>query len=205
MMQPAKDNLGRLTYLLATGMLALGLATMALTGPSVMAKSQSSWKDLAHLMPEVSTVEEDCEIALPDDSIPSIVPVSMEEGWVSSEFGVRERHPVTGKKNVLHQGIDLAVWIGTPVKATAEGIVTFAGRKGGYGKLVVIDHFNGIKTFYAHNSQIKAKKGQYVTRGTVIALSGNTGTSTGAHLHYEVRVNGKAINPRYYLPELPDK
>ena len=204
MIQPAKYNLGRLTYMLMIGMLAFALATMALMGPKVMAKSGwASWHNMEHLLPKQDRGNAEHEITLPDDSIPSDLPVSMENAWVSSEFGIRERHPVSGRKNVPHSGIDLAVWRGTPVKSTAEGVVTHAGRKGGYGLLVEIDHLNGFVTRYAHNDSIKVKKGQYLTKGTVVSLSGNTGTSTGAHLHYEVRIKGEAVNPRQYLPELP--
>jgi murein DD-endopeptidase MepM/ murein hydrolase activator NlpD len=205
MTQPAKDNFGRLTYMLVVGTLAFALAMMALMGPKVMAISSSgSWHDMEHLLPEQEHGNAEHEITLPDDSIPSILPVSMENAWVSSEFGLRKKHPVTGRKNVQHSGIDLAVWLGTPVKATAEGVVTYAGSKGGYGLLVEIDHLNGFVTRYAHNDSIKVKKGQYLTKGTVVALSGNSGISTGAHLHYEVRISGKAVNPRQYLPGLPE-
>ena len=203
MTQPAKDDFGRLTYMLMVGTLAFALATMVLMGPQVMAKGGSaSWRDMKYLLPEQGRGNAEHEITLPDDSIPSILPVSMENAWVSSEFGLRKKHPVSGRKNVEHSGIDLAVWLGTPVKATAEGVVTHAGRKGGYGLLVEIDHLNGMVTRYAHNDSIKVKKGQYLTRGTVVALSGNSGTSTGAHLHYEVRISGEAVDPRPYLPGL---
>ncbi len=130
--------------------------------------------------------------------VPSILPVSLEKGWVSSEFGMRV-HPITGKRQ-MHTGIDLAVDEGVPVKATADGKVIFAGVAGGYGKLVKIDHGNGIETRYAHNSALKVREGQFVRRGEVIALAGHTGLSTGDHLHYEVRVGGKPVNPRKYLP-----
>jgi len=112
-------------------------------------------------------------------------------GRISSRFG-----PRWGR---MHQGIDIAVNTGTPVKASARGRVSFAGWNGGYGYLVIIDHGNNVETRYAHLSRIAVKVGQYVTRGTVIAYSGNTGNSTGPHLHFEIRYKGQAVNPLNYL------
>lgn len=126
---------------------------------------------------------------------PSLWPV---EGYVSSEFGVR-KHPVSGT-NQRHDGIDVAVPRGTPVQATAAGVVTFAGDRGGYGLTVIIDHGYGLQTLYAHNSKLHARKGQTVRRGDLIAAVGTTGVSTGPHLHYEVMLHGKPINPRTHLP-----
>jgi murein DD-endopeptidase MepM/ murein hydrolase activator NlpD len=130
--------------------------------------------------------------------VPDILPVSLEKGWVSSEFGMRV-HPITKKKK-MHDGIDLAVDEGVPVKAAADGKVIFAGDGGGYGNLVKIDHGNGIETRYAHASALKVNEGDFVRRGQVIALAGHTGVATGDHLHYEVRVNGSPVDPRKYLP-----
>ena len=96
--------------------------------------------------------------------------------------------------------MDIAVPRGTPVKATALGKVTRTGYVAGYGILVEVDHGNGLKTLYAHNSRVLVKKGEMVKKGQVIAYSGNTGVSTGDHLHYEIRKNGKDINPANYLP-----
>lgn len=134
--------------------------------------------------------------------VPSILPVSLETGWVSSEFGMR-LNPVS-RQYEGHQGIDLAVDEGVPVKAAAHGKVIFAGDGGTYGLLVKIDHGNGIETRYAHNSAIRTKSGDLVKRGQVIALAGHTGRvrgNPGDHLHYEVRVNGQPVNPRTYLPD----
>ncbi len=133
--------------------------------------------------------------------VPSILPVSLETGGVSSEFGLR-MNPDTGKEEG-HAGIDLAVDEGVPVKATADGKVIFSGDAGTYGKLVKIDHGNGIETRYAHNSVLKVKTGEFVRRGQLIALAGHTGRvrgNPGDHLHYEVRIDGQAVNPRTYLP-----
>lgn len=104
----------------------------------------------------------------------------------------------------LHAGTDFAGAHGTPIYATADGVVTFAGWQSGYGRLVKIQHEFGIETRYAHNSKIYVKKGQRVSRGDRIAAMGNTGRSTGTHLHYEVRVGGKPVNPMIYIKAAND-
>jgi murein DD-endopeptidase MepM/ murein hydrolase activator NlpD len=115
------------------------------------------------------------------------------EGRVTSWFGPRI-HPLYGDRR-NHNGIDIAVSLGTPVRASADGVVRFAGWKGGFGLLVAIDHGGGVMTFYGHNSELLVKTGQRVSQGDVIALSGSTGDSTGPHIHFEVRVNGKPVDP----------
>ena len=128
----------------------------------------------------------------PPDSTPSasgfIWPVS---GPVTSGYGYR-----WGR---LHEGIDIAVPSGTPVHASASGTVIVAGWVGGYGNLVVVDHGGGIATAYGHNTSISAGVGQSVAQGQVIAYSGSTGHSTGPHVHFEVRINGTAVDPLGYL------
>lgn len=99
----------------------------------------------------------------------------------------------------MHEGTDFAAAYGTPIYATADGIVTFAGWQSGYGRLVKIQHEFGIETRYAHQSKLMVKVGQRVSRGEQIGAMGNSGRSTGTHLHYEVRVNGKAVNPMTYI------
>jgi murein DD-endopeptidase MepM/ murein hydrolase activator NlpD len=99
----------------------------------------------------------------------------------------------------MHEGIDLAVGNGTPVVASAAGTVIVAGWMGGYGNLVVVDHGNGVATAYAHNTSITVGVGQSVAQGQLVAYSGNTGNSTGPHVHFEVRVNGAAVDPLGYL------
>ncbi len=121
----------------------------------------------------------------------------VDAGYVSSTFGWR-RHPKTGKK-MFHSGVDVAAWPGTPVRATADGIVTFAGWSGGSGKLVVIEHGFGYTTCYAHNKRIVVKVGQVVKRGDIIAYVGSTGNTTGPHVHYEVWIDGKPVNPKSFL------
>jgi len=118
-------------------------------------------------------------------------------GKISSGFGMREHPRFGGRK--LHTGIDITMPKGTPLHATADGVVSFSGRNGGNGNVVVIEHGHGLTSVYAHNSQNSVKAGQAVKRGDVIALSGSTGISTGPHLHYEVWRNGQSINPAPFL------
>ncbi|HMF77289.1 MAG TPA: M23 family metallopeptidase [Bryobacteraceae bacterium] len=118
-------------------------------------------------------------------------------GILKSSFGGRS-DPFSGE-GAFHTGIDLAVPSGTPVHATADGVVLSAGWSGGYGKVVVIDHGNGIETYYAHLSQFIVVPGQEVTSNQTIAMTGGTGHVTGPHLHYEVRVAGTPVNPMKYL------
>lgn len=118
-------------------------------------------------------------------------------GWLTSNFGIR-KSPFTNERT-MHEGLDIAARIGTPVYATAAGIVSRSNFESGYGKVIVIDHGYGYKTVYAHNSKLMVKVGQRIKRGDLIAASGNTGTSTGAHVHYEVRLNGVPLNPRKFM------
>jgi murein DD-endopeptidase MepM/ murein hydrolase activator NlpD len=104
----------------------------------------------------------------------------------------------------MHSGADFAGPRGTPIYATADGVVVHAGWQSGYGKLVKIQHQFGIETRYAHQSKIRVKVGQRVSRGQRIGDMGNTGRSTGTHLHYEVRVGGKAVNPMIYIKAAND-
>jgi murein DD-endopeptidase MepM/ murein hydrolase activator NlpD len=125
---------------------------------------------------------------------PSLWPIN---GVLRSSYGART-DPFSGE-GAFHKGIDLAAPRGTPVHATADGVVQRAEWDGGYGKLVVIDHGNGLETYYAHLSQFEILPGQEVRRGQVIALSGSSGHATGPHLHYEVRMGGIPVNPYKYL------
>jgi murein DD-endopeptidase MepM/ murein hydrolase activator NlpD len=99
----------------------------------------------------------------------------------------------------MHEGIDLAVPTGTPVVAAAAGTVIVAGWLGGYGNLVVVDHGNGFSTAYGHNTSVAVGFGQSVAQGQLVAYSGNTGHSTGPHVHFEVRINGSPVDPLGYL------
>ncbi|MCI0370561.1 MAG: M23 family metallopeptidase [candidate division NC10 bacterium] len=125
---------------------------------------------------------------------PSIWPV---RGWLTSGYGLRVS-PFTGNRQV-HEGIDVAGPRGTPVVATADGIVTFSGKLAGFGNAVVLNHGFGFKTFFAHNEANKVRVGQTVKRGQIIATLGNTGYSTGPHLHYEVLVSDAPVNPMKYI------
>lgn len=126
-----------------------------------------------------------------DAMTPSIWPA---RGEVSSPYGLR-----WGGSD-FHPGIDIANDYGTPVMATADGVVTAAGwNSGGYGNMVDIDHGSGLMTRYGHAQQVVVSIGQHVVRGQIIAYMGSTGFSTGPHVHYEVRVNGQAVNPVNYL------
>ena len=127
-------------------------------------------------------------------STPSVAPAS---GIITSQYGPRIS-PYFGVPK-MHEGLDIGAGIGTNVIATADGTVSEAENSTGFGKVVKIDHGYGIETLYAHNSQLLVNKGQVVQRGTLIAKSGNTGWSTGPHVHYEIRVNGIAIDPQYYI------
>ena len=115
-------------------------------------------------------------------------------GMRTSSFSVRRYHPIS-KRYKRHTGIDYGAPHGTPIHATAAGTVEFAGRRGGYGKLVIIRHPNGYKTYYGHCSRLLVKKGTHVKQGQAIAKVGRTGQATGPHVHYETRINGKAVNP----------
>ncbi len=127
-------------------------------------------------------------------STPSIRPT---EGWISSKFGYRES-PFTGRRE-FHKGMDIANRKGTPIVASADGVVTYSGSKGFLGNLIVIDHGHGIVTRYAHADKLLKQQGEKVKRGDAIALMGNSGRSTGPHLHYEVRLNGISVNPSKYI------
>lgn len=129
-------------------------------------------------------------------STPSIWPTN---GWLTSEFGVR-LDPVSADRK-MHEGLDIATQFGQPVVAPSDGTVVFRGWEGGYGNVLVIDHGYGVKTRYGHLSQILVNLGDRVKRGMRVAAVGNTGKSTGPHLHYEVRANGVPENPRKFILE----
>jgi len=161
--------------------------------------------DRASTLAEIDALEEQSAVLAErirqaqqqSSSVPVVVPSgSGVLGWpvsgpVTSGFGLR-----WGR---MHEGIDIAVAEGTPVRAAGAGTVIFAGWMGGYGNLVVVDHGNGLSTAYAHNSSLGVGVGQSVTAGQVVSYSGNTGNSTGPHVHFEVRVNGSAVDPLGYL------
>lgn len=134
------------------------------------------------------------------DGIPQVVPATAQS--ITSGFGYR-RDPFNGR-GAMHSGIDFKGALGSAIFAAADGRVTFAGRKGGYGNAVEVTHANGMMTRYAHLSRIDVRPGQLVKAGATLGGLGSTGRSTGPHLHFEVRINGRAINPRPFLETAPD-
>jgi len=129
-------------------------------------------------------------------STPAIWPT---QGWVTSDFGAR-LDPYNASRT-MHQGLDISTPHGQPVLTPSDGTVVFNGTEGGYGKVLVVDHGYGVKTRYGHLSETFVRLGERVARGQKIAAVGNTGRSTGPHLHYEVRVNGIPENPRKFILE----
>ncbi len=150
-----------------------------------------------HVNPDLLSYKE--TIFLPDAKVVS----RSQYNWLRPGYGRRtsgfgwRTHPVFGYRH-YHTGVDIAMYYG-PVKAALSGTVTSTGSRGAYGKLVIIRHNNKFKTLYAHMSQIYVKKGTKIKRGQVIGISGNTGRSTGPHLHFEILKNGRPVNPRKYI------
>ena len=121
----------------------------------------------------------------------SVLPVT---GRITSRYGER-----SSLRRSTHTGLDIACTTGTDIKVVSNGTVTFSGKKGSYGNLVIVDHGNGVETWYGHCSKLYAKVGDTVTAGDVIAAVGSTGNSTGPHLHFEIRINGECVNPQNYV------
>lgn len=156
----------------------------------------------AFLKPELDTtnvleqiIEEEIAIEIP----PSIFPVKNgSKDHITAIYGKEFDHPLL-KKNKIHKGIDIRAKIGTPILATANGLVKVAKKEGNWGNLIVISHSDGFETWYAHLDSFDVQENQKVSVGEIIGKSGNTGLSTGPHLHYEVRHNGKNVDPMNYL------
>lgn len=125
---------------------------------------------------------------------PSIYPT---DGWVTSYYGPRKSH--YAKRIKMHEGIDIGAPSGHPINATADGIISYAGKKPGFGNFIKIKHGYGIETIYAHAKKLFVKSGQQIKRGQKIASVGSTGYSTGPHVHYEVRVNAVPVDPLYFI------
>ena len=121
------------------------------------------------------------------------------QGIVASTFGVRH---LVGSSLNFHHGIDIAATVGTTIVASQDGVITYANWLGVYGQVVFVSHLDGSETRYAHMSHILVSKGQKITQGEKLGEVGNTGFSTGPHLHFEVRIDGKPVNPANYLVEL---
>lgn len=135
----------------------------------------------------ITEIEDELEYL---DCLPDHLPV---EGRISSGFGYR-RHPITGLRS-FHYGIDITANRGTPVEAAGSGVVVFSGWSGGFGKVIIVSHGYGYETVYAHNNNLLVKVGDVVKKGQVISKSGTTGNSTGPHLHFEIRIDGEAVDP----------
>ena len=125
-------------------------------------------------------------------------------GKINNEFGFR-RNPFGGRAYEFHAGMDIDGERGDVIVAPANGVIVKAGWQGGYGNMIEVDHGNGLTTRYGHLSKIEIQVGDTVNRGQIIGYVGSTGRSTGPHLHYELRLNDKAINPRRFLPPEPSE
>ncbi len=177
-------------------------------GESVWELAQRYGVPLAEIM-EVNSIEDASKIqpgaklVIPGATQLLIKDALVINGQIQKAFDWPARARISSKYGMrwgrMHNGVDIAVVTGTPIKAAADGKVIFSGTNGGYGIMVIIDHGKGVETRYAHHSRNVAKVGQTVKRGDVIAYSGNTGVSTGPHLHFEIRYNGKAVDPLKYL------
>ena len=143
-------------------------------------------------------IESEVEQIIEENNLPSINGVKLSvlpvNGIITSRYASR-----SSIRKSTHTGLDIACSTGTSIKAVADGTVTFAGNSGSYGKIIKISHSNGVETWYAHCSKLYAKVGEEVKAGDVISAVGSTGNSTGPHLHLEIRVNGKTVNPQNYL------
>src|SRR5215213_4177438 len=141
--------------------------------------------------------------AIASNSNPSFLPTMWAHlGKINNEFGFR-RNPFGGRNYEFHAGMDIDGERGDSVMAPANGTIIKAGWQGGYGNMIEIDHGNGLTTRYGHLSKIEIQVGDAISRGQLIGLVGSTGRSTGPHLHYELRLNDKSINPRLLLPPEP--
>ena len=158
------------------------------------------WKDLQRIngISSPRSLQIGAEIRIPHDGSFGFINPLRIPLVVTSKYGYRP-HPVTGRYQ-FHKGIDFRAATGTRVYASKGGRVIFAGRKGGYGKIVGIEHEDNFTTWYGHLSRIRVKRGQTVSQGKVIGLSGNTGISTGPHLHFEIRYKGRSEKPTKHLP-----
>jgi murein DD-endopeptidase MepM/ murein hydrolase activator NlpD len=168
--------------------LGMGGATLGNAKPETLLKLQQRADLLEQNLKMLHNFFEDRK------AIPSLVPT---QGLISSAFGARN-NPFTGLPD-FHEGLDISSDMGTPVEATADGTVVYAGIKGNFGRVIEIQHEYGFSTLFGHMDRIMVSPGQHVKRGQEIGTVGNSGNSTGPHLHYEVHVNDQPVNPRPYL------
>lgn len=186
---------------------SLGFAAIETPGQDLSAGHQVEFADLGKevdLMVRQARIQRQGYQAMLDTlgvrqdvraKIPSIRPTDI--GWVSSRFGIRN-DPFTGKGR-FHHGLDFSVPLGSDIRVTADGVVVIVQQQRGLGKVIKVDHGNSVVTVYAHLDRMDVKKGDTVKRGQVIGKSGNTGRSTAPHLHYEIRVQGRSVNPVPYI------
>jgi len=174
------------------------IAALALVSPAAAQEASSNDAQFSSLYAAWQRMDQNTATqgARTHSSIPSRQPVDLNIA-LSSSFGGRA-DPFNGRRR-MHQGVDIPGPLGTPVYATADGVVQRAGWVNGYGNLVEINHGNGLETRYGHLSKLIAQPNERVRRGQLIGLMGSTGRSTGSHLHYEVRIAGAAVNPMPYI------
>jgi murein DD-endopeptidase MepM/ murein hydrolase activator NlpD len=165
----------------------------------VYARNSGGPLSIADMDPEDAEIEKQLRAIQVTSNQAHIPAMWAHMGKINNEFGFR-RNPFGGRTYEFHGGMDIDGERGEQVIAPANGVVTEAGWKGGYGNMVEVDHGNGLKTRYGHLSKIDVQIGDSITRGQVMAFIGSTGRSTGPHLHYELRLNDRPINPRRFLP-----
>lgn len=165
----------------------------------IYAKNSGGPLSLAEMDPEDAEIEKQLRAIQATSNHAYIPAMWAHMGKINNEFGFR-RSPFGGRTYEFHAGMDIDGERGDQVVAPANGVVTEAGWKGGYGNMIEVDHGNGLKTRYGHLSKIDVNVGDPITRGQVMAFVGSTGRSTGPHLHYELRLNDRPINPRRFLP-----
>ena len=165
----------------------------------VYARNSGGPLSLAEMDPEDAEIEKQLRAIQTTGNQAFIPAMWAHMGKINNEFGFR-RSPFGGRTYEFHAGMDIDGERGDQVVAPANGIVTEAGWKGGYGNMIELDHGNGLKTRYGHLSKIEVQVGETLSRGQLIAFVGSTGRSTGPHLHYELRLNDQPINPRRFLP-----
>jgi murein DD-endopeptidase MepM/ murein hydrolase activator NlpD len=175
-----------------------GFLSTAATENEIAGEGGPEASELPHAKSEFETKIRNLEQSFRDNEhTPSIYPLV---GKINDEFGSR-RNPFGGSASEFHTGLDISGEKGNAVIAPADGVILKSGWMGGYGNMIEIDHRNGLTTRYGHLSQIDTFVGEEIKRGQEIGKVGSTGRSTGPHLHYEVRVEGEAVNPHSYLPQ----
>jgi murein DD-endopeptidase MepM/ murein hydrolase activator NlpD len=167
--------------------------------PDIYARNSGGPLSMADMDPQDAEIEKQLRAIQATSNQAHIPAMWAHMGKINNEFGFR-RNPFGGRTYEFHAGMDIDGERGDQVIAPASGVVTEAGWKGGYGNMIEVDHGNGLKTRYGHLSKIDVNVGDPITRGQVMAFVGSTGRSTGPHLHYELRLNDRPINPRRFLP-----